>query len=207
MTKATIPDKKKSSKPIIIGVVVLIVIAIAVSGGTSKNEVESNRDTVTTASAEQTNTPNTEEIKSTADANDRAIAQTVWSAKEYNDNLTTQIQGVASGGASMFDIYSYAGETEDFMRTLLGRIDDIKVSGDTAEAYKNAADSYVSTVYVVASDIRDFIDTEEYSKLESVQQSLQMMPILEREFSTARTEYLTEAGFSDEEIAQRPAIS
>lgn len=147
-----------------------------------------------------------EEIKATADANDLEIARSVWSAKQYVTRFEEEIQAMGTGGNSLSDVYEYAGEAQDFLLELSSRVDAVAMDGDTATAYKDAADGYISTVGVIAMDIQEFIDTNDQSKLISIEQNLGVLPTAENQVNEARTAYLKSAGFTDEEIAARPQI-
>lgn len=152
----------------------------------------------------QTMTP--EEIKASANEKDLEIARSVWSAQKYEMNLSGKIQGIGTGETSLLDVYSYAGETKDFTAELLSRVEDVDMDGETASEYKEIAHDYISTIYVMANDIREYVDTQDTASLEAVQKNLQIIPAAEAQFSDARTAYLKEAGYTDEEIAQRPTL-
>lgn len=152
----------------------------------------------------QTMTP--EEVKASANEKDLEIAQSVWSAQKYEMNLTEKIQGMGTGENTLLDVYSYAGETKDFMAELLSRVDAVDMNGEAAQEYQETAHNYISTIYVMANDIREYVDTQDMASLEAVQQNLQIIPAAEAQFLDARTAYLKESGYTDEEIAQRPTL-
>lgn len=206
--KADQATSKKPRKAIIIGAVVLAIVIIGTIGGTPTDESAPTASTPPAEStpAAQEKTASPEEIKAHAGENDLEIASAVWSAKQYNGNLSEQIQGMSTGETALADVYAYAGETQDFMRELLDRVDAVELSSEVGTAYKDAAHSYISNIYLISTDMREFIDTNEYSKFESVQEGLQVVSYAESEFTDARTAYLKDAGFTDEEIAARPTL-
>lgn len=152
----------------------------------------------------QTMTP--EEIKASANEKDLDIARSVWSAQKYEMNLSEKIQGMGTGETSLMDVYSYAGETKDFAAELLSRVEEVDMDSDVAKEYQETAHEYIATIYVMANDIREYVDTQDAASLEAVQQNLQLIPVAEAQFLDARTAYLKEAGYTDEEIAQRPTL-
>lgn len=152
----------------------------------------------------QTMTP--EEIKASANEKDLDIARSVWSAQKYEMNLSEKIQGMGTGETSLMDVYSYAGETKDFAAELLSRVEEVDMDSDAAKEYQETAHEYIATIYVMANDIREYVDTQDAASLEAVQQNLQLIPVAEEQFLDTRMAYLKEAGYTDEEIAQRPTL-
>lgn len=185
---------KKALKIILIVLVVLVVACIALVALVGSSDSDSTKNM----------TP--EEIKTTAGEKDLEIARSIWSAKQYQVKLADKVQTMGTGETDLLDVYSYAGETKDFVGNLLTTVKAVDMADGTAAEYQNAAEGYISTVYMIANDLRDYVDNEKYSSLESVQKNLQIIPTAETQFLDARTAYLKDAGYTDEEIAQRPTL-
>ena len=113
---------------------------------------------------------------------------------------------MGTGETNLQDVYSYAGEAKDFVGGLLTKVEAFDIADGTAAEYQDAAADYLSTVYMIASDLRDYVDDNKYSSLEAVQKNLKVIPTAEQQFLDSRTAYLKDAGFTDEEIAQRPTL-
>lgn len=188
-------SKSKKALKILLGVVVaLVVICIALVTA------------LETGDSETTQNMTQEEIKTDAGDKDMEIARSVWSAQQYQIKLADKVQTISTGETTLLDVYSYAGETKDFVGNLLTDVKAINMADGTAKEYQEAARGYLSTVYMIASDLRDYVDENKYSSLEAVQKNLQIIPTAEQQFLDTRTAYLKEAGFTDEEIAQRPTL-
>ena len=185
---------KKTLKTLGIVIIALVVIFIALVAalGTSDGE------------ASQSMTP--EEAKTAAGETDLEIARSVWSAQQYQVKLADKVKTMDTGETTLQDVYSYAGETKDFVGGLLTKVEAFDMADGTAAEYQDAAADYLSTVYMIANDLRDYVDNNKYSSLEVVQKNLQVIPTAETQFLDSRTAYLKEAGFTDEEIAQRPTL-
>lgn len=185
---------KKALKTLGIVIIALVVIFIALVAalGTGDSETAKNM------------TP--EEAKTAAGEKDLEIARSVWSAQQYQVKLADKVQTMDSGETDLLDVYSYAGETKDFVGNLLTTVKAVDMADGTAAEYQDAAEGYISTIYMIANDLRDYIDNEKYSSLEAVQKNLQIIPTAETQFLDARTAYLKDAGYTDEEIAQRPTL-
>ena len=185
---------KKALKTLGIVVIALVVIFIALVAalGTGDSETAQNM------------TP--EEAKTAAGEADLEIARSVWSAQQYQVKLADKVQTISTGETTLLDVYSYAGETKDFVGNLLTDVKAINMADGTAKEYQEAARGYLSTVYMIASDLRDYVDNNKYSSLEAVQKNLKIIPTAEQQFLDSRTAYLKDAGFTDEEIAQMPTI-
>ena len=185
---------KKAAKVLWIIVAVLVVIFIVLAVAVSVGDNSGTGDM----------TP--EEVKTVAGENDLEIARSVWSAQQYTVRFEEEIQAMGTGENSLLDVYSYAGDAASFLLELSDRIDSVDMQGETAEKYQETSGSYVAVVHLIATDIRAFIDENDYSKLEEIQTSMGTLAVLEDQFEADRTAYLKEAGFTDEEIAQRPAL-
>lgn len=185
---------KKTLKVILIILVALIVVFVALVALIGSNDSDTTKNM----------TP--EEIKTTAGEKDLEIARSVWSAQQYQVKLADKVQTMGTGETDLLDVYSYAGETKDFVGNLLTTVKTVDMADGTAAEYQDAAEGYISTVYMIANDLRDYIDNEKHSSLEAVKKNLQIIPTAETQFLDARTAYLKDAGYTDEEIAQRPTL-
>lgn len=185
---------KKALKIILIVLVVLVIACIALVALVGSSDSDSTKNM----------TP--EEIKTTAGEKDLEIARSVWSAQQYQVKLADKAQQMGTGETNIQDVYSYAGETKDFVGGLLTKVEAFDMADGTAAEYQDAAADYLSTVYMIASDLRDYVDDNKYSSLEAVQKNLKVIPTAEQQFLDCRTAYLKDAGFTDEEIAQRPTL-
>ena len=213
MSKETVTgEKQKKSKkwiPIAIGVIVVLSLISRIGGrdrepNNTDSTPENNLVVETVIPAESPATTSQDESKKTAGENDLAIYKPVRSAKASYEKLSGMIQQLGTGETTIVDVYSYCEQVKDWCSDWKDEFDEI--NDESAEAYIDASNGYVSTVYMIAHDLSKYIDDEDFSKLESAKESISIMPGAEQIVNDARNEYLAAAGFTDEEIAARIGI-
>ena len=80
-------------------------------------------------------------------------------------------------------------------------MDEIEaVEDESAADYKDAANGYISNIYMIAKYIQDFIDEQDYDALTNAQKSIEAVPYSEEQVLSARKAYLEQAGLTSEEI-------
>ena len=66
--------------------------------------------------------------------------------------------------------------------------------------YQDAADAYITNVLAAWISLRDYLEKGDQGKYDHLQGCVQMEQIYSSQFSEARVGYLTNAGFTEEEI-------
>lgn len=202
-------SKKRKKAPIIIAAVLVLGFFASLSNNDSASTATSTSSSPNIASsteaASSTVALSPEEVKKAAEVTDLNIARPVWIAKQYWENINERMGGLDTGETDLLDLYSYCNDAADFMLEQVRAIDDVE--DENAQAYKDAAASYISVVWSISSDLVKYIDNLEMETLDKVKENISLLSIAESEFNDARTEYLTAAGFTEEEIANRPSVS
>ena len=193
--------KKKGKAPIIIAVVVVVVIlGFFASMGAEDPTPSTGEDQPPSVSE-----PDTPAVtKEDSEAADLAIAQAVWSSREYYENVSARIGGLGTGETTADDLYAYCSEAKDFLRDFSGRVDDVDTAG--AEEYKEAAGGYIAVVRDLVDRTMKYLEKPDDSTLSEIQADVAAIPTAEAMVTEARNEYLTGAGLTEEEIASRPAM-
>lgn len=139
-----------------------------------------------------------EEIKEAAGSADLQIHGLLEASTRYYTNLATKI---SVDQASDFETYDYCEELISYTSKFYKEVNDI--GDDSAENYKNAVREAIGNITLIAVDLQKYIDKGSMSSLESVKQGIQLMPEYVARVDEARTAYLKQAGFTDDEIAAR----
>lgn len=181
---------KKALKWILIIFLILLVGLIALVacfGGSSTDE--------------ETSAANEAMADMTPQQIDLEMYRPVRSAKASYEKLVEMIGQLESGESSNIEIYDYCQQVLDWYPGWGDTIESM--TNDDTAAYADAADGYVGNVMLIAKDTADFINEQDYDKITSVREGLQLMPAYENDLVEARTAYLSNAGLTDEEIQQQ----
>ena len=153
-------------------------------------ETAQNQETVTEA------TP--EEIKKNTTSNDLIIWQCIKNTDVYYNNMVEKTKEVDEGTISIAEFQVYCDEVVDYtskFREHLQEVDD-----PAAADYKTAAANYISNITILARDTKDFSETGDSDTFENMQLGVELIPYCTDELTVARTDYLKQAGFTDDEI-------
>ena len=165
-----------------------------------QSAVANSADTVEeTAQNQETATEATpEEIKKNTTSNDLIIWQCIKNTDVYYNNMIEKTKEVDAGTISAAEFQSYCEEVVDYtskFREHLQEVDD-----PAAADYKTAAADYISNITILARDTKDFSETGDSDAFENMQIGVQLIPYCTDELTVARTDYLKQAGFTDDEI-------
>lgn len=194
-------------------IVVVIVIGVIGSQGDSETNTDDSQtaEQTQTTTNEQSDSADTaaesapvaeltpEEIKDAATSNDLMIWQSIKNTDTYYNNMVAKSQEADAGTISTAEFQAYCDEVADYtakFREHLQEVDD-----PAAADYKSAAADYISNITILARDTKDFSETGSSDALESMQQGVQLISYCSDQLTTARSEYLKQAGFTDDEIS------
>ncbi len=185
--------------------VIVVLIVIGAAGSQGGDEDKAQDDQAAASSVSQTNEDpepqlSPQEIKEAADSNDLKIYQSLKFAKVYFENLQAKI---SSETAVPAEISAYCDETQQYCRNFIDHLDE--VTDESAEDYKTAVFNYIGNIQLIAKDTKDFVDSADSDALSSIQEGIQLMPTYTQNVVDARTAYLKQAGFTDDEINERLA--
>lgn len=126
---------------------------------------------------------------------------TVWSAvlaaESTMQDLSTTMNSATIGEVSLLELY----DTADSAKQYLGELSiSFSSKGKDAEKYVEAAQNYIINTQIIASGICDYINTQEMQYLSDANGRIDSVTTYLIEVVSARMEYLTNAGLSDEEI-------
>lgn len=192
----------KRKATLIIGAMILAGV-LSACGGHESAPASSNESstTITEEIPNASETMTAEEIKDAAKATDMdVIYRAVRSARAFNDEIEKKI----TKQDSLADLSAYCEKAMDAIGDSKDAID--AVEDEAATEYKDAADGYVSNVYMIAKYIQDFVDAQDTESLTKAQESIQAMPYAEEQVSAARKTYLEQAGLTAEEIDAQIAL-
>lgn len=192
--------KKKSGClfPILI-VIIACAILFSPSSDDKDTAPENGSESNTSASVsnvEPTLTP--EEMKESASTADRSIYLSLKNSKVYFNNLSDMLD---KGTHSDLELYAYCEEIEKYTRSFSDHLTEI--NDDAAKDYKIAVRDAIGNITLIATDTKQYLDDEKMEHLRNIQDGIGLMPAYEENVTQARTAYLKQAGFSDEEIATR----
>ena len=132
---------------------------------------------------------------------DMEMYRPIRSAGASYDKLIEMIGQLETGESTTSDVYDYCQQVSDWSSDWKDTIDSM--TDESTQAYADAASEYVANVVLMARDLMEYIDEESYEALNSAKEGVQLMPACESNLTTARTEYLSSAGLTDEEIQQQ----
>ena len=194
-TKEKKKGKHRILKWILLVVAVFLILTIVI--GTSADREAENKSKENSTSD---NIHSAENQKQKAKENDAIINSGVHLIENYYSKLDDMILSLDSRESNLPDIYSLCDQILEYVPTFENRLKDIQDS--TANEYINSVTNYMGNLRLIADDLKDFIDNAEYSSYESVKEGIQLIPTYLENISTARNQYLTQAGYTDEEISK-----
>lgn len=137
--------------------------------------------------------------KQSAQDFDSTVWSTVLAAEATMQDLTAVLNKAANGQATLLDLYDAADTAEEYLGSL-----SISFSSkeDIADDYVDAAQNYIVNAQLIASGIRDYIDTNEMSYLSDANGRIDSVTSYLINIVSARMDYLSASGFSEEEISE-----
>lgn len=194
--KASAPTEKapKAKKPIYkciwFWILVLGVVGMAMGGGSGESTTAEQND----QSQTETVTSSTD-AKEEAEAKDTAIYSSVLSAE-------TKFNGIVDlmDSGNLLDVYDGCKETHDFAQDCWSRINDQK--DDLNEDYVDAAKMYCVQIQIICENLEDYINDQNMEDLSKAKEGMEYLNACILDVVTKRQAYLTEAGFTTEEIEE-----
>lgn len=194
--KASAPTEKapKAKKPIYkriwFWILVLGVVGMAIGGGSGESTTAEQND----QSQTETVTSSTD-AKEEAEAKDTAIYSSVLSAE-------TKFNGIVDlmDSGNLLDVYDGCKETHDFAQDCWSRINDQK--DDLNEDYVDAAKMYCVQIQIICENLEDYINDQNMEDLSKAKEGMEYLNACILDVVTQRQAYLTEAGFTTEEIEE-----
>ena len=194
--KASAPTEKapKAKKPIYkriwFWVLVLGVFGMAMGGGSEEGTTAEQPDQSQTETVSAS--PDTKEE---AEAKDTAIYSAVLSAETKFNGLVNLMDS-----GNLLDIYDGCKETHDFAQDCWGRINDQK--DDLNEEYVDAAKMYCVQIQIICENLEDYINDQDMEDLSKAKEGMEYLNACILDVVTQRQAYLTNAGFTAEEIEE-----
>lgn len=182
-------------KRVLLGIfAAFMVLSLAACGGDSES-ASSDKTNISTSTSSSSEPSDPEQIKESAKSTDMDIIyRAVRSARAFNDEIAEKV--AAQGDLS--ELYTYCDTARDSMSSSMDEIE--AVEDESATDYKEAANGYISNIYMIAKYIQDFIDDQDYDALTNAQKSIEAAPYAEEQVLSARKAYLEQAGLTSEEI-------
>ena len=101
---------------------------------------------------------------------------------------------------STLDIYDTCKDTKRFAQDCFGRAADQK--DDMSEDYVKACQGYFVELKSIADHLMDFVDSEKMEDLSKAKEGIEALNSHILNITTQRIDYLTNAGFTSEEISE-----
>lgn len=189
---STQKKKKPIYKRIWFWVLVLGIIGIGMGGGSGEDTAAEQPQQVQTEDVE---TVSTEDIKADVRSKDTAIYSAVLSAEtKYNGLIDLMDSG------SLLDVYDGCKETKAFAQDCWSRINDQK--DDRNEDYVEAGKLYCVQIKIICDHLQDYINDQDMEDLSKAKASMEQLNALILDVVSQRMVYLTDAGFTTEEIEE-----
>ena len=190
------PKKKKPIyKRIWFWVLVLAIIGIGMGGSGEDTTAEQPEQSQVQTQEADTEPVISEDVKAEARDKDTAIYGAVLSAE-------TKFKGLVSlmDSGSLLDVYDGCKETHSFAQDCWSRINDQK--DDLNEDYVEAAKMYCVQIQIVCDHLKDYINDQDMEELSKAKEGMEYLNACIIDVVTQRQLYLTEAGFTMEEIEE-----
>ena len=190
LTEKAQKAKKPIYKRIWFWILVLGVVGMAMGGGSGES-----------TTAEQTDQSQTETVtasgdaKEEAEAKDTAIYSAVLSAETKFNGLVDLMDS-----GNLLDVYDGCKETNDFAQDCWSRINDQK--DDLNEDYVDTAKMYCVQIQIICENLEDYINDQDMEDLSKAKEGMEYLNACILDVVTQRQAYLTEAGFTTEEIEE-----
>ncbi len=218
------PENKPKKKGCLSGVLtfILVILIISAIGSCTTDDSESADQPTSTPPAQTTeeNSPaeaeteknsETEEVKleekqlseeeKTAIREiDRQIYELIVHSETINTNLKIAIDSAAQGQFNVLDLYDLIKDGQNNQSAIYSSL--LSLKDDTNKDYIYAAQSYVSNSKEIASKLLKYLDKNEIKYLSEAKERIEKTDSYVLTVVTARMKYLSDMGFSDEEIVQ-----
>lgn len=136
--------------------------------------------------------------KEAAESYDLMIYTTLEMAERYLGVLQEDLNGLTDGSATMLDVYNTCENVKQYMSQFDDHLDE--VPDEAAAAYKEAVHGYIILLWGAADSLMEYIDNQEMSDLSDAQESVEALTPQVYLAVAERMAYLSNAGFTDEEI-------
>lgn len=196
------PKKKKKFHWWYVLIIILVLGAIGSMGDDEGSETQPQQEQQTlnesledsTNDAAQTPAPS----KETAESNDLMIYTTLEMAERYLGIFQDALNGLGDGSATILDVYNTCEDVKQYMIQFDNHLDE--VVDESADAYKDAVSGYTVLLWGAADSLMKYIDDNEISDLSDAQDSIEALTPQVYLAVSERMAYLSNAGFTDEEI-------
>lgn len=196
------PKKKKKFHWWYVLIIILVLGAIGSMGDDEGSETQPQQEQQTlnesledsTNDAAQTPAPS----KETAEINDLMIYTTLEMAERYLGIFQDALNGLGDGSATILDVYNTCEDVKQYMIQFDNHLDE--VVDESADAYKDAVSGYTVLLWGAADSLMKYIDDNEISDLSDAQDSIEALTPQVYLAVSERMAYLSNAGFTDEEI-------
>ena len=101
---------------------------------------------------------------------------------------------------SMLDVYDACKDTKDFAQDCWGRVSDQK--DDLNRDYVNSCQDYFVQIKIICEYIMDYIDDQKMEDLSKAKDGIESLNIYVMNVVSQRLTYLSDAGFTEDEIAE-----
>jgi len=200
--KSDVPKKKKKFRWWYVLIIILVLGAIGSMGDDEGSETQPQQEQQTlnesledsTNDAAQTPAPS----KETAESNDLMIYTTLEMAERYLGIFQDALNGLGDGSATILDVYNTCEDVKQYMIQFDNHLDE--VVDESADAYKDAVSGYTVLLWGAADSLMKYIDDNEISDLSDAQDSIEALTPQVYLAVSERMAYLSNAGFTDEEI-------
>lgn len=185
----------KMKKRVLLGIFAAFMVLSLAACGAASESTSSDKTNTSTSTSSSSESSDPEQIKESAKSTDMDIIyRAVRSARAFNDEIAEKV--AAQGDLN--ELYTYCDTARDSMSSSMDEIE--AVEDESAADYKDAANGYISNIYMIAKYIQDFIDEQDYDALTNAQKSIEAVPYSEEQVLSARKAYLEQAGLTSEEI-------
>ncbi len=182
-------------KRVLLGIFAAFMVLSLAACGAASESTSSDKTNTSTSTSSSSESSDPEQIKESAKSTDMDIIyRAVRSARAFNDEIAEKV--AAQGDLN--ELYTYCDTARDSMSSSMDEIE--AVEDESAADYKDAANGYISNIYMIAKYIQDFIDEQDYDALTNAQKSIEAVPYSEEQVLSARKAYLEQAGLTSEEI-------
>lgn len=140
-----------------------------------------------------------EDSKQSAIDFDSELWSIITTSENFTTDLLTMLDEVSTGESTLLDVY-------DSTKTMVYAQNDLRSSipkGDeNADEYISAANTYILNAFGIASNLQQYIDTNEIKYLSDAKSSIESAQTYAIEVVAQRMAYLSDAGLSNEEISE-----
>ncbi|MFA9375558.1 MAG: hypothetical protein ACERKZ_02275 [Lachnotalea sp.] len=204
VSKKDITTKKKGILSIIFGLWFLILMAM---GGSDTNDktvqdtvepvVEQTEPTTEEAVAETKEEVTPEQLKTNAEIADTKIMALINSM----DTHYTDFVSVIENSGNDLDLYNSAKDIEEVGLNVFDKVGNIEC--DDIEGYSeyiDASQMYASYIRDIGDKVQKYIDKSEMKYLSEAQESMKTKTSIALDLLNKRMTFLTNAGFTEEEV-------